>query len=89
MKSQQLFLLLIFFKQILAHSDDFYQWVQNVQNPSFNCPHEDLEPLEGVEPIVQVVNCDEENSTFRYDFKVSFCSQTKKDVIKKTVFQSR
>ena len=88
MKSQQLFLLLIFFKQILAHSDDFYQWVQNVQNPSFNCPNEDLEPLEGVEPFVQVVNCDEENSTFRYDFKVSFCSQTKTDVIK-TVFQSR
>ena len=72
MKSQQLlFLLFIFFKQIVARSD-FFQWIQNVQNPSFNCPNEDLEPLEGVEPLVQVVNCDEENSTFRYDFKVSF-----------------
>ena len=50
---------------------DFFQWVHNVQNPSFQCPQEETEPPDGAVPLVQVVNCDQENATFRYDFKVS------------------
>ena len=69
-KSILLFLLI---QQIFAN-DNFYQWVQNVQNPSFECPVQDLKPLEGANSIIQVVNCEEPGSTFRYDFKVSIKS---------------
>ena len=66
-KSILLFLLI---KQIFAN-DKFHQWVQNIQNPSFQCPVQNLEPPEGANPIFQVVNCEDSEATFRYDFKVS------------------
>ena len=69
-KSILLFLLI---KQIFAN-DKFYQWVQNIQNPSFQCPMQNLKPpkgAKGAKPIIQVVNCEDPEATFRYDFKVS------------------
>ena len=58
-------------------NEELQKWYKQVQDPKFQCPHDSVDHST-VQPLISVVDCDEPEASYRYDFKLHNGKKAKK-----------
>ena len=61
----------IFFIVQIVHCNKVIDWLKNVSDPSFVCPSSGQEENKVKNPFFSIVDCNEKDSKWEYDFKVN------------------